>query len=148
MNPRDAVKLFVESMTQLMAVMRHEIELVRAREFAKLEDVQRRKLQLARSYEEHQARMRKDMTVIEALSVEERGDLRRLYAAFRETLSENMLTLKSAHDAADRVVKMIISGLKEARGVSGPAVKPGKPVRGYAAYGSTGVGAAGLNRTL
>ena len=148
MNPRDAIKLFVESMTQLMAVMRHEIELVRARDFGKLEDVQRRKLQLARSYEEHQGRLRKDITIVESLSVEERGDLRRLYATFRETLSENMLTLKSAHDAADRVVKMIISGLKEARGVTGPAVKPGKPVRGYAAYGSTGVGAGGLNRTL
>ena len=80
--------------------------------------------------------------IVASLSAEERGDLRRLYATFRGTLSENMLTLKSAHDAADRVVKMIISG------VTGPAVKPGKPVRGYAAYGSPGVGAGGLNRTL
>ena len=148
MNPRDAVKLFVESMTQLMAVMKHEIELVRAREFAKLEEVQRRKALLARSYDEHQTRLRKDLTLLDALSGDERGDLRRLYAAFRQTLSENMLALKSAHDAADRVVKMIITSVKEARGVTGPAVKPGKPVRGYAAYGSSGVGAAGLNRTL
>ncbi len=106
MNPRDVVKMFVESMTQLMAVMRHEIELVKAREFAKLEDVQRRKLQLAKNYDENQTRLRKNLAVLDALSAEERGDLRKLYATFRETLSDNMLALKSAHDAADRVIKM------------------------------------------
>jgi hypothetical protein len=148
MTPRDMVKLFVETMTQLMAVMRHEIELVDAREFAKLEDLQRRKTQLASSYTEHQTRLRKNLGILDALSASERADLRSLYAAFRETLSANMLALKSAHDAADRVVKMIISGVKSARGVNGPDVKPGKPVRGYAAYGTNGVGAIGLNRTL
>lgn len=148
MNPRDVIQQFVESMTQLMAVMKHEVQLVRAREFAKLEDVQRRKLQLAKSYEAHQTRLRKNLSVLESLSGEERGDLRKLYAAFRETLSENMLALKSAHDAADRVVKMIVSGVRKSRGVTGPDVKPGKPVRGYAAYGTSGLGAAGYSRTL
>lgn len=148
MNPRDVVKLFVESMTQLMAVLRHEIELVQSRDFGKLEDVQRRKQQLAKTYEEHQTRLRKNLSVLDSLTGEERGDLRKLYAAFRETLSDNMLALKSAHDAADRVVKMVISGVKKARGVTGPAVNPGKPIRGYAAYGSVGVGAAGVSRTL
>jgi len=148
MNSRDVVQLFVESMTQLMAVMRHEIELVKAREFGRLEDVQRRKAQLAKTYEEHQTRLRKNLSVLDALSAEERGDLRKLYAAFRETLSENMLALKSAHDAADRMVKMVINGVKKARGVTGPAVNTSKPVRGYAAYGTAGAGAAGLNRTL
>ena len=148
MNPRDVVKMFVESMTQLMAVMRHEIELVQSRDFGKLEDVQRRKQQLAKTFEEHQNRLRKDLSVLNALSGQERGDLRKLYAAFRETLSDNMLALKSAHDATDRVVKMVISGVRKARGVTGPAVNPSKPVRGYAAYGSAGIGAAGLNRTL
>lgn len=148
MNPRDVVRLFVESMTQLMALMRHEIELVQARDFTKLEEIQRHKLQLAKSYEEHQTRLRKTPSALGSLSAEERGDLRKLYAAFRETLSENMLALKSAHDAADRVVKMIIAGVRKARGVNGPAVNPGKPVRGYAVYGAAGVGAAGVNRTL
>jgi len=148
MNPRDVIKVFVESMTQLMAVMRHEIELVKAREFAKLEDVQRRKLQLAKTYDEHQTRLRKNLSVLDSLSTEERGDLRKLYATFRETLSDNMLALKSAHDAADRVVKMVIAGVRKSRGVNGPAVNPSKPVRGYAAYGSVGVGAAGVSRTL
>lgn len=148
MNPRDVIQLFVESMTQLMAVMKHEVQLVRAREFAKLEDVQRRKLQLAKSYEEHQTQLRKNLSALESLSGEERSDLRKLYAAFREALSDNMLALKSAHDAADRVVKMIVSGVRKSRGVTGPDVKPGKPVRGYAAYGTSGLGAAGYSRTL
>ena len=68
MNPRDVVKLFVESMTQLMAVMRHEIELVKAREFAELEGVQRRKVQLARTYDEHQTQLRKNLSVLDSLS--------------------------------------------------------------------------------
>ena len=148
MSPRDVIQQFVESMTQLMAVMKHEVQLVRAREFAKLEDVQRRKLMLAKSYEEHQTRVRKNLSVLNALNGEERSDLRKLYAAFRETLSENMLALKAAHDAADRVVKMIVSGVRKTRGVSGPVVKPGKPVRGYAAYGTSGLGAGGYSRTL
>lgn len=148
MNPRDIVQVFVESMTQLMAVMKHEVKLVRAREFAGLEDVQRHKLQLAKSYEESQTRLRKNLAVLDTLSGEERGDLRKLYAAFRETLSENMLALKAAHDTADRVVKMIVSGVRQTRGVNGPDIKPGKPVRGYAAYGTSGLGAAGYNRTL
>ncbi len=148
MNPRDVVQLFVESMTQLMAVMRHEIDLVKAREFNRLEDVQRRKAQLAKTYDEHQTRLRKNLSALDTLSAEERSDLRKLYAAFRETLSENMLALKSAHDAADRMVKMVINGVKKARGVTGPAVNTSKPVRGYAAYATAGAGAAGLNRTL
>lgn len=148
MNPRDVVQVFVESMTQLMAIMKHEVQLIRDRQFDRLEDVQRQKLQLARSYEQSQAQVRKNPKVLDALSGEERGDLRKLYAAFRETLSENMLALKAAHDTADRVVKMIISGVRKTRGVTGPDVKPGKPVRGYAAYGSSGLGAAGYSRTL
>ncbi|EDP65293.1 hypothetical protein BAL199_02064 [alpha proteobacterium BAL199] len=148
MNPRDLIQLFVESMAQLTAVMRHEIELIRGREFTKLEDVQRRKAQIAKGYHDHQTRLRKNLAALDALSDEERTDLRKLYASFRETLSENMIALKSAHDATDRVVKMVISGVKKARGVTGPDVRPGKPVRGYAAYGTGGVGAAGYNRTL
>src|SRR3546814_13486125 len=110
------------------------VQLVRAREFAKLEDLQRRKLLLAKSYDEHQTRLRKNLSALDSLSGEERGDLRKLYAAFREILSENMLALKSAHDAADRVVQMLVSGVRQTRGVSGPEAKTGTPVHGYAPY--------------
>src|SRR3546814_12985991 len=57
MNSRDVVQGFVESMTQLMAVMKHAVQLVRAREFAKLEDLQRRNLLLAKTYHEPPPRL-------------------------------------------------------------------------------------------
>src|SRR3546814_19399903 len=89
MNSRDVVQGFVESMTQLMAVMKHEVQLVRAREFAKLEDLQRRKLLLAKSYDEHQTRQRKNQSALDSLSGEERGDLCKLSEDFRESLSRS-----------------------------------------------------------
>src|SRR3546814_12872026 len=76
MNPRDLVQGFVESMTQLMAVMKHEFQLVRAREFAKLEDLQRRKLLLAKSYDEHQTRLRKNLSTARRASCRRRGSPR------------------------------------------------------------------------
>src|SRR3546814_15121757 len=56
MTSRDAVQGFAESMTDLMAVMKHEVQLVRAREFAKLEDLPRRKLPHAQRYDDNQTR--------------------------------------------------------------------------------------------
>lgn len=149
MGPRDVVQHFVEAMTQLMSVLRHEIDLINTRDFNSLETLQRRKMQLSKSYESSQSQLRKDLSVLDALSSEERTELRKLYAAFREAVSDNMLCLKSAYDASDRVVKMIISGVKKSRGANGAKpTAPGKPIRGYAAYAAASAGTIGLSRTL
>lgn len=150
MSPRTMIQHFVESMTQLMAVMRQEIELVSEKRYDDVERLQRHKAKLAQAYEAHQAEVYKDTSVFSLLSDEERTELRSLYQAFRETLSENMLALKAAQDATDRVINMIIGGVRKARGVSENAApkKLSKPVRGYAAYAGAGATTGLMNRTL
>jgi len=147
MTGREMIQKFVESMTQLMTLMQHEIEVLKTREYGKLEELQRRKAALSRDYEAHQTAIQKNMAVLNDLSGEERGELRALYTRFRETLSENMLALKAAQDAADRAVKMVVDGVKKARGIQGEARNPGKPVRGYGAYAQAGSSSFAVNRT-
>lgn len=150
MDARDVVRHFVESMTQLMAVMQREIELVKEKSFNEIETLQRHKSQLTKAYEVNQSRLHQDLSVLDTLDTDERSELRELYARFRETLTENMLALKAAQDTADRVIKMIIGGVKKARGITGPAPSPmGKRPHGYAAYAqASGGGAMGLDRSF
>ncbi|NQW12137.1 MAG: hypothetical protein HQ481_19910 [Alphaproteobacteria bacterium] len=151
MDARDMIRHFVESMTQLMAVMQREIDLVKQKSFHEIEKLQRHKSQLSKAYETHQARLHQDISVLGALDADERSELRELYARFRETLSENMLALKATQDATDRVIKMIIGGVKKARGITASAPSPiGRSPSGYAAYAQTGGGGGvvGLDRTF
>lgn len=129
MDPRQTIQAFVETMTGLMAIMRNEIDLLAARQYDELPKLQARKSQLAKVYEINQAKLRADPSLVECLSAEERGDLRQLFKAFRETLSDNMLALRAAHDAADRVVKLIISAVKKQRGISDAPQGYGNPKR-------------------
>lgn len=150
MEPRDLIQHFVESMIQLMALMRQEIELVHNKHYEQVERIQRHKVKLTKAFEIHQTALRKDMGVVNALSEGERSELRALYQAFRDTLSENMLALKAAQDATDRVVKMIISGVRKSRGLPEEAVRPkrGPAPRGYGAYAAAGGGGQLMSRTL
>ena len=148
MATRNIVEQFVDTMTQLMTLMRREIDVLKARYYSKLEELQQHKAIIGKAYDQCQTELRKDATVLSALSVEERGALRTLYARFREALSENMLALKAAQDATDRAVKMIIDGVKKARGIQGQTpTSPGKPIRGYGAYKSSNAGSFAINRT-
>ncbi len=150
MDARSLIQHFVESMTQLMVVMRQEIDLVREKKYDHIERLQRHKSNLAKAYETHQSAVYKDTSVFDALNEAERQELRSLYQAFRETLSENMLALKAAQDATDQVINMIIGGVRKARGVSAqPAPQHvAKPARGYAAYAGAGAASGLMSRTL
>lgn len=152
MDPRELIQHFVESMTQLMALMRQETELVRNKKYDQVERIQRHKVKLTKSFEGHQKALQKDLSVVEQLSSEERSELRSLYQAFRETLSENMLALKAAQDATDRVVKMIIGGVRKSRGLPEEGAQPrrGKAAvqRGYGAYATAGGAGQLMSRTL
>lgn len=150
MDKRDILKQFVESMTQLMSVMRREIEILKARDYKKLEEIQRTKTALGKTYDHTQRVLQSDMSIVSMLTEDERSEIRTLYARFREALSENMLALKAAQDATDRAVKMVVDGVKKARGLPmTEPTKPGRPARGYAAYGG-GMGTSAsfaVNRT-
>lgn len=152
MNPRDLIQHFVESMTQLMALMRQETDLVRNKNFDQVERIQRHKAKLTQAFETHQTNIRKDLSVVENLSDEERGELRELYQAFRETLSENMLALKAAQDATNKVVSMIIGGVRKSRGLPQETAAPrraqGANQRGYGAYAAAGGAGHLMSRTL
>lgn len=147
MSTRATIQQFVESMTQLMALLRREIEVLKARDYDTLEDIQRTKTMLGKTYDSSQEALRKDLSVLDSLSAEERSELRQLYARFRETLSENMLAIKAAQDATDKAVKLVIDGVKKARGINGEPSKPGRPARGYAAYGNGSATSFAINRT-
>ena len=152
MDARELLQHFVESMSQLMALMRQETDLVREKEYDQVERIQRHKVKLTQAFETHQTAIRQDLGVVETLSDEERAELRSLYQAFREALSENMLALKAAQDATEKMVNMIIGGVRKARGLPQEAIpqKRGKAAiqGGYGAYAASGGAGQLMSRTL
>lgn len=152
MDPRELIQHFVESMTQLMALMRQETELVRNKQYDQVEKIQRHKVKLSQAFEAHQRAITENLSAVETLSTEERSELRSLYQVFRETLSENMLALKAAQDATDKMVNLIISSVRKARGLpdNGPVQtgRKGATQRGYGAYVAPGGSAQLMSRTL
>lgn len=152
MDPRELIQHFVESMTQLMALMRQETDLVRNKKYDQVEKIQRHKVKLSQAFETHQNAIQKNLSAVETLSSEERSELRSLYQMFRETLSENMLALKAAQDATDKMVNLIISGVRKARGLpdAAPAQtgRKGAIQRGYGAYSASGSAGQLMSRTL
>ncbi|WPZ34169.1 hypothetical protein T8K17_23420 [Thalassobaculum sp. OXR-137] len=152
MDPRELIQHFVESMTQLMALMRQETDLVRNKRYDQVEKIQRHKIKLSQAFEIHQRAIKQNLSAVETLSSEERSELRSLYQVFRETLSENMLALKAAQDATDKMVNLIISGVRKARGLPDAAPvqtgRKGAIKRGYGAYATAGGSGQLMSRTL
>ena len=152
MDPRELIQHFVESMTQLMALMRQETELVRNKKYDQVEKIQRHKAKLSQAFEAHQRAIKNNLSVVETLSTEERSELRSLYQVFRETLSENMLALKAAQDATNKMVNLIISGVRKSRGLPDTAPsqtgRKAATQRGYGAYAASGGAGQLMSRTL
>ncbi len=152
MDSRELIQHFVESMTQLMALMRKETELVRDKQYDQVEKIQRHKVKLSQAFEIHQRAIKENLSAIDTLSTEERSELRSLYQVFRETLSENMLALKAAQDATDKMVNLIISGVRKARGLpetaSAQTGRKASVQRGYGAYAAAGSAGQLMSRTL
>lgn len=134
MDPRQIAESFAESMSGLMELLIQENAILARRAFKDLDSLQSKKQQLARSYAEAQGSVESNPDVFATLSTSERDDLRALYKRFRGVLSENMLALRGAHDATDRVIKLIIDTVKEQRGVRSAPAAFGKRATGYAAY--------------
>lgn len=134
MDAKQIVQTFAESMSGLMQILLKENEILKSRNFKDLDALQSRKTQLAKGYAEAQGRIEKDYDVLEVLSPDERHDLRKLYKTFRNVLSENMLALRGAYDATDRVVNLIIDAVKDQRGVKTAPLAFGPRANGYAAY--------------
>jgi hypothetical protein len=134
MDARQIVVTFTENMNALMEILLQENSYLKARKFKDIEKLQSKKTQLAKGYSEAQLRIESDLEVLDVLSTAERTDLRKLYKLFRDTLAENMLALRGAHDATDRVIKLIIDAVKEQRGVKTAPSAFGPRSNGYAAY--------------
>ncbi|MDA0342127.1 MAG: hypothetical protein O3B74_11085 [Proteobacteria bacterium] len=134
MDARQIVLDFAECMNGLMEILRQENAIIATHKYGDLTPLQSRKTQLAKGYAQAQSAVQNDLEVLNALSTEERTDLRKLYKAFRNVLSENMLALRGAHDATDRVVKLIIDAVKQQRGVKTAPLAFGPRSKGYAAY--------------
>lgn len=134
MDAKQIVWRFTESMSALMDILLKENETLKSRNFKDLDALQSRKTQLAKGYAEAQGMIERDFSVFEVLSSDERLDLKKMYKVFRNVLSENMLALRGAHDATDRVVKLIIDAVKDQRGVKTAPLAFGPRANGYSAY--------------
>ena len=145
MNPQQIVLAFAESMTALMDILKQENEVIAARKYKDLEPLQPRKVALARQYSDAQGWVENDLGVLESLSEEERTDLRALYKMFRRALSENMLALRGAHDASERVVNLIIEAIKDQRGVKTAHSAFAPRTSGYAAYSTPATASIALS---
>lgn len=134
MDPKQIVIGFAESMNGLMELLIQENDIIKSRKYSDLAGLQSRKVQLAKGFEIAQRQVESNPEIFDVLADEERTDLRKLYKKFRDVLAENMLSLRGAHDATDRVVKLIIDAVKEQRGVKTAPSAFGPRGNGYAAY--------------
>ncbi|MDE0810372.1 MAG: hypothetical protein OSB69_13770 [Alphaproteobacteria bacterium] len=136
MDARQIVLCFAESMNGLMQLLLQENAIIKSRKYKELASLQSKKTQFSKGYAGAQQLVENDPSVLDILTPEERTDLRKLYKSFRDVLAENMLSLRGAHDATDRVVKLIIDAVKEQRGVKTAPSAFGRRANGYAAYSS------------
>ncbi len=129
------VEAFVESMSQLMGILQMETDILNTQVYEGIDKLQARKLQLTKYYLDAQNKVQESPSVITHLNDTERADLRVLYKKFRNTLSENMLTLRGSYDATDRVVNLVIDAVKKQRGLTKKNIEAfaARP-QGYAAY--------------
>jgi len=135
MEQRKIVEIFVESMSQLMEILQAETDILNTQVYEGIDTLQTRKVQLTKYYLKAQEKMQDSPDAITQLNETERADLRVLYKKFRNTLSENMLTLRGSYDATDRVVNLVIDAVKKQRGVTKKNIEAfaARP-QGYAAY--------------
>ena len=135
MEQRKIAEAFVESMSQLMEILQTETDILNTQVYEGIDTLQARKVQLTKHYLEAQNKMQDSPGGITHLNDIERADLRVLYKKFRNTLSENMLTLRGSYDATDRVVNLVIDAVKKQRGVTKKNIEAfaARP-QGYAAY--------------
>jgi hypothetical protein len=134
MDAKQIVITFAESMTGLMEILIKENEAIKAHKYSDIGPLQSRKVQLAKGFDEAQRQIEANLEILDVLDQEERSDLRKLYKRFRDTLATNMLSLRGAHDATDRIIKLIIDAVKEQRGVKTAPAAFCRRGNGYAAY--------------
>lgn len=142
------IDAFRESMIGLMKLLNEETAMLKRREFKSLDKLQARKRQLSISFEKHQTAMRSHPEVLELIPADDRTSLRELYQRFRCALSDNMLALRSSHDAAERVVSLIMDSVRKQRGITAEEPAFGRPRTGYAAYSPSGAAAAAVVKSL
>ncbi|MEQ8332926.1 hypothetical protein [Nisaea sp.] len=142
------VEAFRESMIGLMKLLNEETALLKKREFKTLDKLQARKRQLSITYDKHQTAMRNHPEVLDDVPDDERAELRDLYQRFRCALSDNMLALRSSHDAAERVVSLIMESVRKQRGINADTPTFGKTRTGYAAYAPLAQPTAAVSKSL
>lgn len=142
------IEAFRESMIGLMKLLNEETALLKKRDFKPLDKIQARKRQLAIAYEKHQTAVKAHPELLETISTDERSELRDLYKRFRSALSDNMLALRSSHDAAERVVGLIMDAVRKQRGITEDMPSFGKVRTGYAAYAPLGKQVTGISKSL
>lgn len=138
---------FMDTMENLMAVMKHEIELVKKRDYEDLKLMQAKKNRLGIAYDEKQTHLQKNPHILAQLSAEERTTLRAKFADFRNVLADNMLAIRAAHDSTEKVMKAVVGAIRKRRGITGEPRSALKPRFGYAVYNApTGVEYNTVNR--
>ena len=133
---------FIDTMDNLIAVMKHEIELVKKRDYEDLKRMQSKKNRLGLAYDENPK-------VLDHLNDAEKADLREKFADFRNVLADNMLAIRAAHDSTEKVMQAVVATIRKRRGITGEPRSALKPRSGYAVYTApTGVEYNSVNRAL
>ena len=78
--------------------------------------------------------MQENPDLLATLAPEERDGLRQKFAQFREILADNMLAIRAAHDATEKVIQAVVTDIKKRHGIGDESGSIYKPRRGYAAY--------------
>ena len=140
---------FIDTMDNLIAVMKHEIELVKKRDYEDLKRMQSKKNRLGLAYDEKQTLLQQNPKVLDHLNDAEKADLREKFADFRNVLADNMLAIRAAHDSTEKVMQAVVATIRKRRGITGEPRSALKPRSGYAVYTApTGVEYNSVNRAL
>lgn len=146
MEHKEIVSKFIETMRTMIELMKHETDLVRARDFKTLPAIQSKKSALSSAYEQQQEVLKANPSLLESLSFEEKDMFTGIYKKFRETLSENMLAIRATHDTAEKVVEKIVDIVKKERGTENPPTT--KKRTGYGVYATSGVATLSCNQEI
>lgn len=109
----------LQTTSRLIGVLEREIEMLRAMKTSEVLNLQEEKIVLTAAYEVQAKALQETPAALEAIGPVLRDELRAAVATFRRTLSENEKALRTAKQAADRVLQAIAEEIQNK--TQGPA---------------------------
>lgn len=112
--------------SRLIALMEHEIEILRDMKIREIETLQVEKDQLANAYLEHTRTLRQDPAQMRALAPAIREELTQALGRLQDVFGRNERTLRAAREANGRLIQAVVDAIAEKQGDATTYTNAGK----------------------